>query len=67
LDGEINVGRKKMRDPILIIGLAEMVLFFVSWGLVLQSRFRKVGIALFVIWALVFLFLLGWAIVRKFG
>jgi hypothetical protein len=61
-----------MNDPLLIIGLAEVPLFFASFGLLWGRKGvgpmrKRIGITLFFLWAAVLTIGVTWGIIRKFS
>lgn len=61
-----------MNDPLMVLGLAEVLLFLASFGLLfgggdIGTKRKQAGIALFVVWVIVLAVLLTWGIIRKFS
>ena len=61
-----------MNDPLMIIALAEVILFLASFGLLFSGKEiganrKRVGIILFTVWVVVLAVGVTWGIVRKFS
>jgi hypothetical protein len=56
-----------MRDPLMVLAFAEAILFFISWGLLLQTKCRRAGRVLFVVWGLVLIAGIAWGLARRFS
>jgi uncharacterized membrane protein YozB (DUF420 family) len=61
-----------MNDPLLAIGLAEVLLFFASFGLLWGGKDvgpmrKRIGTTIFAIWVIVLVIGVMWGIIRKFS
>jgi len=61
-----------MNDPLMVLTLAEVLLFFASFGALWGGKEigptrKRVGIALFTAWVLVLGIGVTWGIMRKFS
>ena len=56
-----------MGDPLIILAFTEVLLFFISWGLLFQTRHQRTGRVLFVVWGLVLIAGITWGLARRFS
>jgi len=61
-----------MDDPLVVVGMAEVLLFLATCGVLWGGREigptrRRAGIALFTLWVVVLVIGVTWGIMRKFS
>jgi len=61
----IDASDAKVDDPLIILGIAEVILFLTSFGILFGTKLRRTGIVLVVLWAVVLVVCVTWGIIRK--